>query len=114
MPVVKFLARLDLEQNISFLDSLLENNSSFSSFNLNQQVVMHRTKYYLPCRIKRLKRAAGRFVRIAEREFPECKEVLGVDTSNNCGTIAALCQTYGWDRTDYDKDIVATHPILNN
>lgn len=45
---------------------------------------------------------------VDQRHFPECKEMIGIDTSQTCGTIAALCRTSP-GRTDYDKDVVATH-----
>ncbi|MFK7804294.1 MAG: hypothetical protein AB8G95_21850 [Anaerolineae bacterium] len=50
---------------------------------------------------------------IGNRHFPECKEMVGIDTSNSCGVVAALCRTNS-GRTDFDKDVVATHPNPNN
>lgn len=50
---------------------------------------------------------------IKERHFPECKEMIGIDSSSSCGVVAALCRTEA-GRTDYDKDIVATHPNPDN
>lgn len=45
---------------------------------------------------------------VRQRAFPECKELMGIDTSNSCGVIGVLCRTAP-TRTDYTKDIVATH-----
>ncbi|MEM7333585.1 MAG: hypothetical protein AAF490_15960 [Chloroflexota bacterium] len=50
---------------------------------------------------------------VQERHFPECEEMIGIDTSNSCNIVAALCRTDS-GRTDYDKDIVATHPNPDN
>lgn len=50
---------------------------------------------------------------VKQREFPECKEMIGVQASNSCGLVAALCRTDA-GRTDYDKDIVATHHNPDN
>ncbi len=50
---------------------------------------------------------------VGQRHFPECKEMIGIDTSSTCGVVAALCRTDA-GRTDYDKDIVATHPNPDN
>lgn len=50
---------------------------------------------------------------VGQRHFPECEEMVGIDTSSSCGVVAALCRT-NLGRTDFDKDIVATHPNPNN
>lgn len=50
---------------------------------------------------------------VKQRHFPECKEMVGIDTSRTCGVVAALCRTEA-GRTDFDKDIVATHPDEDN
>ncbi len=51
----------------------------------------------------------NQFDLISERHFPECTEMLGIQSSNSCGLVAALCRT-DWGRTDFDKDVVETHP----
>ncbi|MEM9776112.1 MAG: hypothetical protein AAF902_16155, partial [Chloroflexota bacterium] len=50
---------------------------------------------------------------VRQREFPECEEMIGVQASDSCGVVAALCRTND-GRSDFDKDIVATHPNPNN
>ena len=53
--------------------------------------------------------ATNKLEKIREQHFPECIEMMGIASSDSCGTVAALCRT-DWGRTDFDKDVAETYP----